>query len=460
MTHGFVPARARAGKSARFALRLAVAGALLLGACSSSHKSNHHASNDDDDGAESDVQGAGQALTYYADAKPIIDQKCGLCHYDGGIGPIPFTTYDEVKPYVNLIKTDVENGIMPPWRATGDHDVFEGDRRLTDEQKETLLAWIDQGSTKGDRKQEPEPLEPEQRGLTRIDETLELSEAFTPDKDPDTYRCFVFEWPHDQRKFITGLSVEPGRPEMVHHAIVYLVAPNGADAVRQRDEAEPGPGYDCLTQLNLGAWLTSYEPGGYGQEFSGGIGMQIEPGSLVLLQIHYNTLNGKGEDRTHVDLTLEDEVERVGKTTLILNPLWAFPGFSTMLIPANNPDVVHRWAGVPTALQDGAQDIYAVDLHMHTLGRSGSIGIVRADGRSETLLDIPDWAFEWQETYRFKDPVRLSPGDQLFVECHFNNTDEKQLTVNGKRFTPRDVRWGENTTDEMCLGNVLTTPAL
>lgn len=458
MTPGFHSTRARAGKSHLCTLGLALAGAVLLAACSNSHNSGHHHATTEDD-EKPEVEETGQALTYYADAKPIIDQKCGLCHYDGGIGPIPFTNYDEIKPNLALIKNDIENDIMPPWRATGDHDVFLGDRRLTDEQKETLLSWIEQGALKGDRKEEPKPLEPEERGLKRIDETLELPESFTPDKDPDTYRCFVFEWPHDQTKFITGLSVEPGRPDMVHHAIVYLVAPNAADGVRQKDAAEAGPGYDCLTQLNLGSWLTSYEPGGYGQEFSGGIGMRIEPGSLVLLQIHYNTLSGKGADRTHVDLTLEDEVPHEGKTTLILNPLWPIPTIGTMLIPANNPDVVHRWAGVPTGLQGSAQDIYAVDLHMHTLGSSGSIGIVRAGGTSENLLEIPKWAFEWQETYRFKDPVRLNPGDQLFVECHFDNTAEKQLTVNGKRLSPRDVRWGENTTDEMCLGNVLTTPA-
>jgi hypothetical protein len=132
-----------------------------------------------------------------------------------------------------------------------------------------------------------------------------------------------------------------------------------------------------------------------------------------------------------------------------------------MIIPANEPDVKHYWEGVPAALQGGTQDIYAVDLHMHTLGSSGSIGIVRAgSGQTELLLDIPRWAFEWQETYRFIDPVRLDPGDKLFVECHFDNTAEKQLVVDGKRLAPREVRWGENTTDEMCLGNVLTTPAL
>jgi hypothetical protein len=58
-----------------------------------------------------------------------------------------------------------------------------------------------------------------------------------------------------------------------------------------------------------------------------------------------------------------------------------------------------------------------------------------------------------------REPVQLNPGDQLEVECHFDNTAANQMIVNGQRLEPRDVNWGEATTDEMCLGNVLVSPA-
>jgi Copper type II ascorbate-dependent monooxygenase, C-terminal domain len=450
-----------AGKSWR---TLVLGCALGASSCSSSHSLGHSGDKVDEGRPggedEGDIEESSEPLTYYRDIKPILDQKCGSCHAEGGIGPMPFTSFDEVRPHIGLIKLDVSKDIMPPWRATGELDVFEGDRRLHPTQKKKLLRWIDQGAEEGNPDDEPEPLPRAQRGLARIDSTLTLPGAFEPNLDPDTYRCFVFEWPHEVTKFVTGLSVEPERAEMVHHAIVYLTGPAGAQAMRDRDSAEEGEGFECFSSFNLGTWLTSYEPGGYGQEFTGGVGMKVEPGSVVVLQIHYNTLKGKFTDQSRLDLTLEDEVERVGRTTLILNPLWVLPApIGNMLIPANQEDVMHRWQGAPAGL-GGAHDIWGVDLHMHTLGRSGSIGIVRAGSKEvETLLEIPAWAFEWQETYRFKEPVRLEQGDQLFVECHFNNTAEKQVMIDGKRLEPRDVRWGEGTTDEMCLGNVLTTPA-
>jgi hypothetical protein len=406
---------------------------------------------------EPELEAIEEELTYYRDVKPILDEKCTQCHLEGGIGPYPFTAYDEVKPFASLIAYDVTRGIMPPWRASGELGVFEGDRRLTTWQKRVIKSWVDQGAQEGDPDEEPERRTPPARGLERIDETLELTEEFTPDADPDTYRCFVFEWPHEQTKFITGIGVVPSAPEIVHHAVVYLVPPGSADGVRAQDAADATPGYYC-TSVTSGSWLTSYEPGGYGQQLPGGLGMTVEPGSVIVAQMHYNTLHGSGSDRSRLELTVEDEVERVGRTQLILNVGWLL---GAMRIPAGQPDVVHRWQGRPTALRGSpAQDIYAVDLHMHTLASSGSIGIIRADGSSEPLLEIPDWAFEWQETYRFNEPVRLETGDQLYVECHYDNTAEHQIVVDGQRLPPRDVYWGESTTDEMCLGNVLVTPAL
>jgi len=167
-------------------------------------------------------------------------------------------------------------------------------------------------------------------------------------------------------------------------------------------------------------------------------------------------LRAQGTDSSTVQLMVADQVQKVGNVSLLINPIWTF----NMPIPANNPDVVHRWQGRPAGLSNAnAYDLHWVDLHMHTLGRSGQIGIVRAGTTTpEPLLDIPDWSFEWQETFRFREPVRLNPGDQLFVECHFDNTADNQNVVNGVKLPVRDVNWGENTTDEMCLGNVLATP--
>ena len=439
-------------------------------ACSSTHDTGddtspskggagHHAIEDagpEDAGAE-EPENLGPPLSYYRDVKPIMDVKCSQCHFDGGIAPVPFTSYDEVAPFTKLIQVDVSSGKMPPWRASGPLNRYLGDRRLTAKQKDTIVRWVKQGAPEGDPDEEPEHPAAAKRGLPRVDLSLEMAEPYTPTAQDD-YRCFLLDWPYDETKYITGLGIEPDNLKTVHHAILYLIAPDGVDAARDREAEDDLPGYSCFGG-GVDPWLTSYEPGGFGEKVPGDLGFEVQAGSLLMLQVHYNTLNDAGPDQSHVELMIEDEVDRVGNVALILQVAWLAGG---MPIPANQPDVVHSWRGRPLGLDaNTTYDLFWADLHMHALGSRGGIAIVRAGtGMVEPLLEIPDWAFEWQETFLFKEPVQLLPGDQLAVECHYDNTAENQIVVQGKQLPPRDLNWGEGTTDEMCLGNVLAAPAV
>ena len=412
-----------------------------------------------DDGEDPRQDTPDRTYTYYADVKPIIDAKCTTCHFEGGIAPMPLTDYDEVEVWLDLIGHDVRNDIMPPWTADMPMDFFLGDRRLTDNQKDIVLSWVDQGGTAGDPDDAPDPIEPAPRGLERVDLSVPMPEAYEPQIDPDDYRCFVLEWPLDETKLITGLSIEPDKTDIVHHAIVYHVQPEGAEAARARDAEEEGQGYTCFGASGAeAAWLQSYEPGGYGQGIPGGLGFEVRPGSVMVLQIHYNTLNGSSADQSRIDFTLEDSVDRVGDVVLFARPTW-FAGF--MPIPAGEEDVMHFYRGRPVlTANDRRYEIFWVDLHMHALGSRGRIGIIRAGEPNvvEPLLVIPRWDFAWQETYLLSESVILEPGDELYLECHWDNTAANQITVNGEQLPPRDVNWGDGTTDEMCLGNVLAAP--
>ena len=407
--------------------------------------------------SEPAVANSGEGLTYYKDIKPIIDQKCAICHMDGGIGPMPFTSHAEVEPYAALMAVDIEKEVMPPWLAVGPLDKYVGDRRLSPQQKDTLLKWLRGDLAMGDPADEPPPVEPElPRRLQQVDLELPMPVTYAPMVEPDDYRCFVLDWPYDTAKYITALDIVPDNRAMVHHAIVYHLQPEQVAAAREREAADEGPGYSCFGGVANASWLTSYEPGGYATEIPGGLGFEVPPGSAMVLQLHYNTLADDGQDRSHVEFTIKDQVERVGRVSLIMNPLWYIPG--QMSIPMGEPDVVHRYTGSGFLNTNQTYEIFWADMHMHVLGTQGRIGIQRASGEFEMLLDIPRWDFAWQETYILRNSVMLNPGDRLSVECHFDNTAENQAVVNGQRLPPRDVSWGDGTTDEMCLGNVLIAP--
>src|SRR5262249_21958843 len=101
--------------------------------------------------------------------------------------------------------------------------------------------------------------------------------------------------------------------------------------------------------------------------------------------------------------------------------------------------------------------IWGAGLHMHTRGTHGRIGIRRSTtsatpGADDCALQIDKWDFHWQGSYSLVQPMQFAPGDQLELECHFDNTAGNQPLVNGVPMPVRDVNWGESTTDEMCLG--------
>ena len=398
--------------------------------------------------------------TYYADAKPVIDAKCAQCHLEDGIGPMPLTTYDEVERFGDLVRAAIDSGTMPPWTATDECGEYIGDRSLSDDQKAMLLAWIDDDMPEGDPEFEGDPLPADGRELPRVDEMLQLPEPYSlPEDENEGYQCFVMDWPHDEEMYITGINIVPDNRSVVHHAVLYMAPPGNREYYHQRDEADPESGYECFdSRGGVGGareWVASYEPGGYGQEFPEGVGILVEPGATMVLQMHYDKTFGNSEpDQSWLEFMLEEEVPKPGNVELFLNPLWI--GFG-MNIPAGDSDVMHAWQGrvVPSGR---AMALHWADLHMHQLGSSGTLSIERADGTSECLVDIPKYDFAWQETYMFRRRKIMYPGDQLRGECHWDNSPGNQPVVDGKRLTPEDRSWGDSSFDEMCLGNVLVSP--
>lgn len=70
---------------------------------------------------------------------------------------------------------------------------------------------------------------------------------------------------------------------------------------------------------------------------------------------------------------------------------------------------------------------------------------IGSDGTRECLLEIPDWHFGWEQPFWFAEEHLLAADDELYLECHFDNSAANQN--NGE--TPRDIAWGGNNQD-MC----------
>lgn len=398
------------------------------------------------------------AYTYYRDVKPIIDGRCLGCHLAGGIGPFALGSYEDVAPIRALISSVVTARTMPPFLPSPGCNEYSYDPSLSDEQIALIADWAAGGAPEGDPADASEPLYPYIPAAPDFDTTLEMPEPYTPQVRPDDYRCFVVDWPFDTPKYITGFGVVPGDARVVHHIIAYYAAPDAVATAEANDAAEDGPGYTCFGGPLIGGeggqapWLGSWAPGGTGTKYPAGTGLPMEPGSKVIVQIHYNTLTTDPvPDKTRVQFETADSVDKEAFFHLWASPAWLTG--NSMAIPAGDPAVSHSFSLDPTVTTGGRPiTLYAAALHMHLLGTAAWTWVDRADGREDCLVRINHYDFGWQGGVGFANPVTIQPGEKLGIECTWDNSMANQPSVGGEQLTPTDRRWGDGTTDEMCLG--------
>ena len=104
--------------------------------------------------------------TFNKDVLPILQKNCQTCHRPGEIAPMSFLTYKDARPWAKAMKTAVVSRKMPPWFADPAYGHFANDRRLSDADIKTLVAWADGGAPEGDAKDKPAPVKfPEGWGL-------------------------------------------------------------------------------------------------------------------------------------------------------------------------------------------------------------------------------------------------------------------------------------------------------
>ena len=394
-------------------------------------------------------------VTWHQDVGPLMQQKCGGCHVEGGIAPFVLQTYAQAHERLEAIKDSVRSRRMPPWPPSNECAQYKNDRSLSDEQVELITRWVDEGGPEGNPADAPPDPGPRPGGLSRVDLTARMPVPYTPQKSPDDYRCFILDWPYSDIRYITGFRADPGSPTLVHHVIAYLAAPSDVAAAQALDDQEPGPGYTCFggPGLNGGqvAWLGAWAPGSPGEDYPENTGLRIQPGSKVILQVHYNTHNGPvSADQTSVSFKVDSTVDKVAFVQPWTNIEWV--NDKTMNIPAGQADVTHAWAEYPTRYlaeltggvfqNDKPITLHLVSLHMHTLGTRTRLDLQRGSGANECLLDIPRWDFNWQQLYTLVEPKVVNPEDAIRLECHWDNSAPGA----------RDVNWGEGTSDEMCLG--------
>src|SRR4051812_5558182 len=97
-------------------------------------------------------------VTFSNQVVRILQQHCQSCHRPGSIAPFSLLTYTDVVSRAISVKYDVVGHVMPPWKPVDPTGTFQAERRLTEKEIQTLVAWIDGGMPEGSPTDLPAPL--------------------------------------------------------------------------------------------------------------------------------------------------------------------------------------------------------------------------------------------------------------------------------------------------------------
>jgi len=385
-----------------------------------------------------------QDVTYTRHVAPILSKHCVSCHRPGQVGPFSLENYEQASAWSSEIMVYTRRKVMPPWKPVTNEGHYYNERRLTPDEIATLEKWHKNGAPEGDPKDlAPAPKFADGWMLGKPDAVVKAQGGYVvAARGRDEYRCYVINNPFDEDKWVVGAEYKPGNPRAVHHIIGYLAMGTAAE---KKDAADPEPGYrtngagpNVIPSGSIAGWA----PGNMPRMLPPGVGRRIRKNEKIILETHYHR-TGREEKDEGAELALyvaKEPVKRMLQVHMIANFMLRIPP------GAEN----HK---VTASIGPLSSDVQAYDVmpHMHLLGKEMSVVATLPDGSTKDLVIVKDWDFGWQETYQFKEPLPLPKGTRIRVEAVYDNSEKNR---NNPSNPPRAVKWGEQTTDEMCIAFV------
>jgi peroxiredoxin len=363
-------------------------------------------------------------VTYAKHVAPLVQKRCQECHRPGEIGPFSLLTYEDAQKRTSRIREAVLEERMPPWHADPHYGQFANDRRLSQEERDMLLAWIDQGALKGNDRELPPPLKFTQGWkIGEPDKIFSMAKEFTVQATGVLdYQRFVVDPGFKEDVWVQAAECRPGNRKVVHHIIVYVLPPG---------RREP---YDAD---GTAAVLVGWAPGDMPAIYSPDTGRRVAAGSRLVFEVHYTPNGTEQRDRSSVGVrfALKPPANSI-EMNILANMIFRIP-----------PGAPHYKGQMTFVFPDDAL-LYSFMPHMHLRGVSARYELIYPDGTAQTLLSVPDYDFGWQSAYRFAKPLDVPKGSKLIWIGVWDNSADNPRNPDPKK----PVFWGLQTWDEMQNG--------
>jgi tetratricopeptide (TPR) repeat protein len=377
-------------------------------------------------------------VTFSREIAPIVFEHCVVCHRPGGIGPMSFTSYQEVRPWTRRINEEVNARRMPPWKPEPGYGApFVGDRRLSDREVALIKQWVAEGAVEGNRADAP-PLPERPAGGWRLgtpDLVIEMPAYTVPAGGRDLLRKFVLPIPIRSTKYVTGVEFQPGNARVVHHANMRL---DYTKASRTLDRADPEAGYEGLTPFAARfppGYFLGWTPGQLRPLASPDMAWRLEPDADMLLELHLMPGARPERVQSRIGFYFTDTAPTRQAATIRL-------GRQNLDIAAGVKNYVSRDSYVlPVDVE-----VYGVQPHAHYLAREIKGLATLPDGTRQWLIYIRNWDFDWQDFYEYERPLVLPRGTELTMEITYDNSAGNRRNPSSP---PTRVTWGQKSSNEM-----------
>ncbi|MFN0051019.1 MAG: redoxin domain-containing protein [Planctomycetales bacterium] len=362
-------------------------------------------------------------VTYSKQVSRILQEKCQDCHHPNTAAPFALMTYDDAVNWSQMIVEVILQRRMPPWHADPRYGNFRAERRLSQEEIDTLVAWVQDGTPQGDPGDAPPNIEyPDGWRIGEPDVVFEIPREITvPAQGTIPYIYLETPTNFTEDMWIQAAEARPGNRAAVHHIVLFYKAPG-----QKRGNLEQN-------------WIDGAAPGNTPLQLPEGVGRRIPAGSTLIWQMHYTATGKEEKDRSQYAFKFyKRPPQREARVEPIANQRFRIPPGDPHFQVTSNVTLPR------TAL------IYSFSPHMHVRGRDFEYKAIFPDGRSETLLSVPQYDFNWQSAYRLKEPLRLPAGTRIECTAHFDNSPGNPANPD----PTKTVGWGDQTWEEMMIGYV------
>jgi len=365
-----------------------------------------------------------KAPTFSKDVAPILYNRCVNCHRPGEAAPMSFTNYKEVRPWAKAIKQQVATHTMPPWHADPAIDKFSNDRRLTEAETAAIVKWVDAGAPEGSAADMPKmPDFTPGWSFGKPDVSFDTGQDFPiPADGVVEYQYFKVDPHFTEDTWVQAAEVRPTQRSQVHHILVFV----------QQDGKRSARAGEQFSDMLIG-----YAPGVPTITWDPDTAFLVKAGSTFLFQVHYTT-NGKAAmDRSVLGLKIRKDKPQYRALT----------GSAVQFrlnIPPGEPNYETK------ATYTFREDVTLLDLtpHMHLRGKAFKYVLTYPDGRSEELLNVPHYDFNWQLSYILAEPRHVPAGSKLDVTAWYDNSPNNKYNPD----PTQTVKWGDQTFNEMMIG--------